>query len=65
MQLTSDIRNRDITLEFLAESEHAAHRQRLEKERSSYQRQFARNGAPLERARFLRQVAHRLSLGAV
>ncbi len=40
MQLTSDIRNRDITLEFLGESE-PGHRKRLEKERSGYQRQFA------------------------
>jgi CHAD domain-containing protein len=41
MQLTSSIRDRDITLEFLAESQHTAHRPRLEKERAAYQRQFA------------------------
>jgi CHAD domain-containing protein len=41
MQLTSSIRDRDITLEFLAESRHAAHRTRLSRERGSYQRQFA------------------------
>jgi CHAD domain-containing protein len=40
MRLTSDIRNRDITIEFLGESE-AVHRKRLEKERFAYQRQFA------------------------
>jgi CHAD domain-containing protein len=41
MRLTSSIRDRDITLEFLAESEHAAHQSRLAKERTAYQRQFA------------------------
>ena len=41
MQITSSIRDRDITLEFLKEAEHTAHQPRLEKERSTYQRQFA------------------------
>jgi CHAD domain-containing protein len=41
MRLTSFIRDRDITLEFLTESHHAVHRPRLAKERSAYQRQFA------------------------
>jgi CHAD domain-containing protein len=46
MKLTSSIRDRDIALEFLAESEpassdHSVHRPRLAKERSAYQRQFA------------------------
>ena len=46
MRLTSSIRDRDIALEFLAEkepgaSEPSAHRPRLAKERSAYQRQFA------------------------
>jgi len=41
MRLTSEVRNRDIALEFLGTSEHAAHRRRLEKERSAYQRQFS------------------------
>jgi CHAD domain-containing protein len=46
MRLTSSIRDRDITLEFLAESkpasaQHGAHQPRLAKERSAYQRQFA------------------------
>jgi CHAD domain-containing protein len=41
MRLTSSIRDRDITLEFLAESQHTAHRPRLERERGVYQRQFA------------------------
>jgi CHAD domain-containing protein len=46
MRLTSSIRDRDITLEFLAESkpalsQHSVHQPRLAKERSAYQRQFA------------------------
>ena len=41
MQITSSIRDRDITLEFLRDTEHAAHQPRLEKERAAYQRQFA------------------------
>jgi CHAD domain-containing protein len=46
MRLTSSIRDRDITLEFLAESHpasspHSVHRPRLAKERGAYQRQFA------------------------
>ncbi len=46
MRLTSSIRDRDITLEFLASSQHASsphttHRTRLTRERSTYQRQFA------------------------
>jgi len=41
MRLTSDIRNRDIALEFLGKSPAAEHRKRLQKERSNYQRQFS------------------------
>lgn len=41
MQLTSEIRNRDIALEFLAKHQHTNHRQRLEAERSSFERQFS------------------------
>lgn len=46
MRLTSSIRDRDITLEFLAYSQHTSsphttHRTRLARERSTYQRQFA------------------------
>jgi CHAD domain-containing protein len=41
MRLTSSIRDCDITLEFLAELQHSAHRPRLTRERSTYQRQFA------------------------
>ena len=41
MRVTSEIRDRDVTLDFLAESGDAKHRPRLEKERSTYQRQFS------------------------
>jgi len=41
MRLTSEIRDRDIALEFIARSNYAAHRRRLQKERDSYTRQFA------------------------
>ena len=46
MRLTSSIRDRDITLEFLTSSQHTSsqrgvHRTRLTRERSTYQRQFA------------------------
>jgi CHAD domain-containing protein len=41
MRLTSSIRDRDITIEFLADSQHTAHRPRLVKERTTFQRQFA------------------------
>ena len=41
MRLTSSIRDRDITLEFLKETQHVAHRTRLTRERSAYLRQLA------------------------
>lgn len=41
MRLTSSIRDRDITLAFLADRQHTAHKTRLTRERSTYQRQFA------------------------
>ncbi len=41
MQITSSIRDCDITLEFLKESEHTSHLPKLEKERATYQWQFA------------------------
>lgn len=41
MQITSSIRDCDITLEFLAESQDTAHPARLAKDRTTYQRQFA------------------------
>ncbi|HYK18096.1 MAG TPA: CHAD domain-containing protein [Bryobacteraceae bacterium] len=41
MQLTSEIRNRDIALEYLATETGRAHCERLRKERSVFQRRFA------------------------
>jgi len=41
MQLTSEVRNRDIALEFLVKHQHEEHRHRLEQERSNYERQFS------------------------
>jgi len=41
MSVTSDIRDRDITLDFLKEAGHAGHQSRVEKERLTYQRQFS------------------------
>jgi CHAD domain-containing protein len=41
MSVTSDIRDRDITLDFLKEAGHAAHQSRVQKERLTYQRQFS------------------------
>jgi CHAD domain-containing protein len=41
MRVTSEIRNRDITLEFVAKPEHREHQRRLQKERLTYQRQFS------------------------
>jgi CHAD domain-containing protein len=41
MNLTSEIRNRDIALEFLADHKRIKHRQRLVKERLTFQAQFA------------------------
>jgi CHAD domain-containing protein len=41
MGLTSSIRDRDIAIDFLAASQHTAHKPRLSRERSRYQRQFS------------------------
>ncbi|HWY48276.1 MAG TPA: CHAD domain-containing protein [Bryobacteraceae bacterium] len=41
MKVTSLIRDRDITLEFLAEVKHTTHRRRFERERAGYEREFS------------------------
>ncbi|HEX4593235.1 MAG TPA: CHAD domain-containing protein [Bryobacteraceae bacterium] len=41
MRLTSQIRDRDITLEFLGEAKHTTHLRRFTHERSIYQREFS------------------------
>jgi CHAD domain-containing protein len=63
MRLTSSIRDRDITLEFLAETKHAAHRPRLNKERSGYRREFAELARRWNAEDFSAQWRAGLSLG--
>jgi CHAD domain-containing protein len=41
MSVTSNIRDRDIALDFLKEGGHNAHQSRVQRERSAYQRQFS------------------------
>jgi CHAD domain-containing protein len=41
MRLTSEVRDRDITLEYLANLKHPEHERRLRKERDAYQREFS------------------------
>ena len=41
MRLTSQIRDRDITLEFLAEVKHTTHSRRFERDRLTHQREFS------------------------
>lgn len=41
MKVTSLIRDRDITLEFLAGMKHTTHRQRFQRERAAYEREFS------------------------
>jgi CHAD domain-containing protein len=41
MKLTSEIRDRDITLEFLADVKHTTHRHRFERERAQFEREFS------------------------
>jgi len=65
MRVTSAIRDRDITLEFLAEAGHTTHRPRLEKERVSYQRQFSGMLRRWSARNFSAQWRDGLSLGNV
>jgi hypothetical protein len=44
MRLTSEIRNRDIALEFLASLKQTRHRPRLVRERLALQREFSEMG---------------------
>lgn len=41
MRITSEIRNRDIALEYLEEMKHTGHQRGLQKERAELQRQFS------------------------
>jgi CHAD domain-containing protein len=64
MQLTSSIRDRDIAMEFLDESQTSGHRPRLKKERSTYQRQFSALLRELIAAEFSAEWRTGLSLRA-
>ena len=70
MRLTSSIRDRDITLEFLTEWQHASsrrlnHRPRLTRERGAYQRQFAEMVRRWSARDFSTKWRSGLSLGGV
>jgi len=65
MQLTSEIRNRDITLEYLAGLNAAPHQRRLERERMQYQRRFGEMVRRWSSRDFSAKWRNRLSLGTV
>jgi CHAD domain-containing protein len=65
MQLTSEIRNRDIALEYLAGLNASAHQRRLERERMQYQRRFAEMVRRWSSRDFSAKWRNRLSLGTV
>lgn len=64
MRLTSDIRDRDIALEFLGKSDAAGDRARLRKERSGSQRQFSEMLRRLSAHDFSAEWRNGLALGA-
>ena len=65
MELTSEIRNRDIALEYLAAEDAATLRRRLQKERLEYQRQFAEMMRRWSSRDFSAKWRNRLSLRTV
>jgi CHAD domain-containing protein len=65
MQLTSEIRNRDIALEFLADLNASAHQRRLERERLQYQRRFEQMVRRWSARDFSAKWRNRLSLRTV
>lgn len=65
MRVTSSIRDRDITLEFLPESHPAVHHPRLARERSTYQRQFAEMAGRWSARDFSAKWRNELSLRGV
>lgn len=65
MQVTSSIRDRDITLAFLTESRHGAQQPRLTRERETYQRQFAEMVRRWSARDFSAKWRNGLSLGGV
>ncbi|HTS48736.1 MAG TPA: CHAD domain-containing protein [Bryobacteraceae bacterium] len=65
MQLTSEIRNRDIALEYLAGLNASPHQRRLQRERMQYQRRFAEMVRRWSSRDFSAKWRNRLSLGTV
>jgi len=65
MRLTSEIRDRDVTLDFLRAAGYTAHRPRLEKERVAYQRQFSEMLRRWSAQNFSAKWRNGLSLGSV
>ena len=65
MQLTSEIRNRDIALEYLTGLNASTHQRRLERERMEYQRRFAEMVRRWSSRDFSAKWRNRLSLGTV
>jgi CHAD domain-containing protein len=65
MRLTSEIRNRDMTLEFLVDEKIEDHRKRVEKERKAYQREYAQMVRGLTGRDFAAKWRKGLSLGGV
>ena len=65
MQLTSEIRNRDIALEYLTGLNASTHQRRLERERVEYQRRFAEMVRRWSSRDFSAKWRNRLSLGTV
>lgn len=65
MRLTSEIRNRDITLEFLVDEKIQDHRKRVEKERKDYQLKYAKLVRGFTGRDFAAKWRKGLSLGSV
>jgi CHAD domain-containing protein len=65
MRLTSQIRDRDITLEFFAEVKHTMHRKRFERERLTHQREFSEMVRRWSARDFSAKWRTGLSLGSV
>jgi len=65
MRLTSEVRNRDIALDFLEKSKRRGHRLRLRRERSAYQRQFSAVVRQWRESDFTNQWRRGLPVGTV
>lgn len=65
MRITSQIRDRDITLKFLADVKHSTHRKRFEQERLTHQREFSEMVRRWSARDFSAKWRNGLSLGSV